>query len=235
LIIRGKKGYAKSNEKGPEEGIRRRIRNITPSFVLKRLFHVFDLFDMKKVRILSILCTIILIGCSASVRSSKPHSDPDGFKDIKWGTDIATLKDMEKAGLANPSGKDIALYTRKEETLAIGKAKIESTFYSFWMGSFESVWIDFEGDENLQALRKELLELYGKVSESGELRDNRGVRKEQANQIYTWEGENTEIFIFYSKIRHKGNVHLDSRKIAEERRAYEKQKREEEKLKRNMN
>jgi hypothetical protein len=52
---------------------------------------------MKKVKILTILFTIFLIGCFASARHSKPlRSDPDGFMDIKWGTEIAMLKNMEK-------------------------------------------------------------------------------------------------------------------------------------------
>ena len=187
---------------------------------------------MGKVRILSILLTIILlIGCSVSVRSSKPRSDPDGFKDIKWGTDIATLKDMEKVDVGNPSNKDVAWYSKKGEILAIGNAKITSTFYSFWMGSFASVWIDFEGDENFEALRKELLEVYGKAPESGKPKNKRGRQIEQAYQIYTWEGENTEVFLFYSNIRHKGNLNLNSRKIAEDRRSYEKEKKREETLK----
>ena len=186
---------------------------------------------MNKVGILSIVFAIILIGCSVPVRSSKLHPDPEGFKDMKWGTDIATLKDMEKVDLDSPSNKDIAWYKRKGEILAIGKAKIESTFYSFWMGSFESVWIDFEGDDNFGALRKELFEVYGKVPESGELKDNRGRQIEQTDQIYTWEGENTEVFLFYSKIRHKGNLNLNSKKISEDRRVYETERKREETLK----
>jgi hypothetical protein len=190
---------------------------------------------VKKVRILSILFTILftvfLIGCSVPVRSSKPHPDPDGFKDIRWGTDIATLKDMEKVERDNPSNKDVAWYRRKGEILTLGKAKLESTFYSFWMGSFESVWIDFGGDENFEVLRKELFEAYGKVPESGELQDKRGRQIELADRFYTWKGEHTEMFLFYSKIRHKGNLNLNSRKIGEERRAYEKEKKKEERLK----
>ena len=186
---------------------------------------------MRKVWILSILFTLVLIGCSGSVQSLKSHPDPDGFKNIRWGTDISTITDMEKVKLDNPSNKNVVWYARKGEILTLGKAEIESIFYSFWMGSFEGVWIDFEGGENLEALKKELFKAYGKVPDSGELKDKRGMQIEQADEFYSWKGENTEVFLFYSKIRHKGNLTLNSRKIGEERRAYEKEKKKEERLK----
>ena len=50
---------------------------------------------MRRVKILAILFSIILIGCFAFTRSSKPRSDPEGFRGIKWGTEISTLKGME--------------------------------------------------------------------------------------------------------------------------------------------
>jgi hypothetical protein len=107
---------------------------------------------MKKVKILAILFTIFLIGCFASARSSKPRSDPDGFRGIKWGTEITILKDMEKAEQDKSSKSDLVWYTRKGDILAIGEAKLKTIYYSFWMGNFESVWIDFEGDENFKTL-----------------------------------------------------------------------------------
>jgi hypothetical protein len=187
------------------------------------------LADMRKNGTLSLLIAIFLIGCSLPpVRSSKPHPDRDGFKNIRWGTDIMTLKDMEKVDLGNPSNKDVAWYSKKEDVLSIGKAKIQGIFYSFWMGSFESVWIDFEGDENVEPIKEELSKVYGKLHETGEVNDKGGRHIEQADQIYTWNGENTEVFLFYSKVRHKGNLTLNSKKIAEDRRAYDREKKKEE-------
>ena len=121
---------------------------------------------MKKVKILVILFTIFLIGCFASARSSKPHSEPDGFRDIRWGTEISMLKDMEKVEQDKSSDSDLVWYTRKGDTLAIGETKLENIFYSFWMGNFEGVWIDFKGGENFEALKKALFEQFGKPLES---------------------------------------------------------------------
>jgi hypothetical protein len=193
---------------------------------------------MKKAKILAIVSSIFLIGCFASTRSSKSPSEPDGFRSIKWGTEISTLKDMEKAEQDKSSKSDLVWYTRKGDTLAIGEAKLKNISYSFWMGNFESVWIDFEGDENFKTLKKELFERFGNVLESEELIKKTDKRVEgephtigHAEQFYAWWGKKTEMTLSYSKDRHKGILYINSRMISEERRAYEKEKEKEKKLK----
>ena len=193
---------------------------------------------MKKAKVLAIVFSIFLIGCFASTRSSKSPPEPDGFRSIKWGAEITTLKDMEKADQDKSSKSDLVWYTRKGDTLAIGKAKLENISYSFWMGNFESVWIDFEGDENFETLKKELFERFGKVLESEELMKKMDKRVGEepstighAEQFYAWWGKKTEMTLSYSKGRHKGILYINSKMISEERRAYEKQKEKEKRLK----
>jgi hypothetical protein len=188
--------------------------------------------SIEKVKILVIVFSIFLIGCFASTRSSKLRSDPDGFRDIKWGTEISTLKDMEKVEQDKSSNSDLIWYTRKGDPLAIGKARLENIFYSFWMGDFEGVWIGFRGDENFEALKKELFERFGKVLESEELmkKMDREAGEEpvtirHGEEFYAWWGKNIEMTLSYSRDRHKGTLNITSKKISEERRAYEKQKR----------
>ena len=186
----------------------------------------------EKVKILAIVFSVFLIGCFASTRSSKPRSDPDGFRDIKWGTDISTLKDMEKVESDRSSNTDLVWYTRRGDLLAIGKAGLANIFYSFWMGNFEGVWIGFEGDENFETLKKELFERFGKVLESAELmkKVDSEARREPATirhgeEFYAWWGKNTEMTLSYSRDRHKGTLNINSKRMSEERRAYEKQRR----------
>jgi hypothetical protein len=186
---------------------------------------------MEKVKILAIVFTIFLIGCFASARPSKPHSDPDGFRGIKWGTAISTLKDMEKAEQDKSPDHAFVWYTRKGDTFAIGKANLENIFYSFWMGNFESVWIDFKGDENFEALKKELFEQFGKVPESEELmrKMDRSAGREpstikHAEEFYAWWGKKSEMTLSYSRDRHRGTLSIDSTRMSEEKRAHERQK-----------
>ena len=90
------------------------------------------------------------------------------------------------------------------------------------------------GDDNFEALRKELFEQFGKAHESeGSMKrmDKRAERErssaDHAGAFYAWQGKNTEIWLSYSKDRHKGNLTMNSRKIREERRDYEKGKEKE--------
>ncbi len=193
--------------------------------------------SMRKVKVFTIGLFVFLIGCAGSSRYNKPRSEPDGFGDIKWGTEISTLKGMERVAQGKSSDVDLAWYTRKEDTLAIGRAKLEKIFYSFWMGNFESVWIDFKGDENFEALKKELFERYGKAPESEELmkKIDREAREPSsiahAERFYAWWGKKTDMSLSYSKDRHTGTLCINSRMITEDRRAYEKQKEREKRLK----
>jgi hypothetical protein len=100
------------------------------------------------------------------------------------------------------------------------------------MGNFESVWIGFRGDENFQTLKKELFERFGKVLESAELmkKVDSGAEREPATirhgeEFYAWWGKNTETTLSYSRDRHKGTLNINSERMSEERRAYEKQRR----------
>jgi hypothetical protein len=204
------------------------MQDLTPFFHLSKMVKL-KTEAMKKVKILAILFTIFLIGCFASTRSSKPRSEPDGFRGIKWGTEISTLKELEKVKQDKSSDSDLVWYTRKGETLAIGEAKLENIFYSFWMGNFESVWIDFEGEENFEALKKELFEQFGKpLGSEGSMRKmGKWEGRERAGTFYAWWGKNTEMWLSYSKDRHKGTLTIHSIRIREERKDYEKQKEKE--------
>ena len=193
---------------------------------------------MEKAKILTILLPIFLIGCFASTRPSKPRSDPDGFRGIKWGTEISTLKDMEKIEQDKSSNPDLIWYTKKGDTLAIGEATLENIFYLFWMGNFASVSIDFKGDENFETLKKDLLEQLGSTVRSEEHTRKRHQRvgtepskTGAADSFYAWWGKNTDMLLSYSKDRHMGTLDISSTSITEERRAYEKQREQEERLK----
>ncbi len=185
---------------------------------------------MEKVKILAIVFSIFLIGCFASTRS-KLRTDPDGFRDIKWGTEISALKDMERMEQDQSSNKDLVWYTRKGDLLAIGKARLENILYSFWMESFEGVWIGFRGDENFDTLKKELFDRFGKVLESEELvkkmdeEPGKGPSSiRHAEEFYAWWGKNTEITLSYSRDRHQGTLNINSKRVSDDRRAYEKRK-----------
>jgi len=194
---------------------------------------------MENVKILIFLFCIFLVGC-ASNRYSKPRSELDGFRGIQWGAEITALEGMEKVEQDKSPNRDIVWYARKGETLTFGKAKLENIFYSFWMGSFESVWMDFKGEENFQALKQELFERFGKVLESGELMEKTDKKtlmepstprpRYGGEEFYFWDGKQMEMWLSYSKDRQKGTLSINSKKMSEERRDYDKRKEKEERF-----
>jgi hypothetical protein len=68
-----------------------------------------------------------------------------------------------------------------------------------------------------------------KKTQGGAKTEPSAIKREEG--FCAWWGRNTEIVLSYSKDRHKGTLTINSTMISEERRAYEKQKEKEQKLK----
>jgi len=113
----------------------------------------------------------------------KPGSEPDGFRDIKWGTDISTLKDMVFVMAVE---KNVKRYERKRDELKIGKAKLDYIQYEFRKGKFYLVEIGFQGVENFNRLKETMFETYGK-----------GQKMTDNTESYFWEGEKTDIIMIF--------------------------------------
>ncbi len=193
---------------------------------------------MKRIKSLTYLLILfyVLLASCASTRYSRPRVELDGFRGIKWGVDVSTLEGMQKAKQGKSANRDIVWYTRRGDALTFGKANVENIFYSFWMGTFESVSIDFKGDENFRVFKQELFERFGKVLESGELVRRSGSEAlierspilSGKEEFYLWDGKQTEMWLSYSKNLQKGTFSINSKKVSEERRDYEKRKEKEE-------
>ncbi len=82
---------------------------------------------MKASKILIVFFCILLVDGLASGQPAhegsdfKPDSEPDGFRDIKWGTDISTLKDM---ALVMSIDKDTKRYKRNGDVLRMGDVNL---------------------------------------------------------------------------------------------------------------
>ncbi len=112
--------------------------------------------------VLTIIC-FILVGCSrskntenAKVSDGKTLSvhnnnnggnvtyknEPDGFRGVKWGTDISTLKDMKAMKNAVWPFDGMERFIKVGDDLAIGDAKLKSITYYFWKGKLACVGIE---------------------------------------------------------------------------------------------
>ncbi len=112
-------------------------------------------------------------------------NEPDGFRDIKWGTDILTLsgmKSIEKEDLGES-------YVKEEDRLYIGKAKVEKIIYGFYKGKFVSVLIYTKNKANFDALKDALFKKFGKATLSNEY-----------TQKWNWYGKKTIISLIFQEL-----------------------------------
>ncbi len=159
---------------------------------------------MEKVKLLTVIVSLLLVSNFAMAEGFKPGSEPDGFRGIRWGTDIRTLSGMKRLRIRR-SGlfQEIYTYTRKGDKLVIGSAKIETIKYDFWRGKFCDVWIYTKGYVNWCALKDAIFKKFGrgrKLELSGE-------------EEYEWIGRKTRMLLDYDCIRKVGLLRICSRKI----------------------
>ena len=115
---------------------------------------------------------------------------PDGFRGIKWGTKIDSLNDMKYLSEGFDGG--LRYYTRKNDDLSIGKAKLEAIWYGFCLKNFCQVMIFSEGYENYTGLRDAVFEKYGK-----------GHKEENKNNLeYSWT-DSISISLSYDDTKNK--------------------------------
>ena len=137
----------------------------------------------------------------------EPGSGPNGFRDIKWGTDISTLKNMT---FVMSIDNDVKRYQRKNDVLKIDGAKLDYIHYEFWKGIFCLVDIGFQGVENSDNLRKALLAKFGK----GQKMSGEG---ETLLESYRWEGEKTTVIMIYYSNTGGGGLTISSTEITNQK------------------
>jgi len=110
-----------------------------------------------------LICFSVLILAGCAVINPKPDLSKnfEGFRGYKWGTSIENVKN-ELVSKGVDEKRQIEWFNKKNETLKIGKADLESISYIFQDGNFIAVSIISKGESNYVALRKELETRFGK-------------------------------------------------------------------------
>ena len=180
---------------------------------------------MKKIWLIGLIILTVGLWSSLCFAEFKPGSEPDGFRGIKWGTDVKTLPGMKhlktykRVMWRAPSsmGAKIEVYTRKGDRLIIGRAKLEKIEYSFWKEEFYMVKVytaksdsDSEYSESGEDLREAVFEKFGK----GE-KDSLGGS--------SWSGDKIEMD-FRSFSGGTGCLQMSYKKISKQIEDYEEQK-----------
>jgi len=130
------------------------------------------------------------------------QNEPEGFRGIKWGANIAELPDMS---LAEDSG-ETKYYHRENDEMKLGDAAIERLAYGFYKGKFFMVLIEFNNFSNFSLMKEAFTHLYGE-----------GDRKSKLLEDYSWHGETVDIMLQYKGISEVGYVAYWFKPIAGER------------------
>lgn len=120
-------------------------------------------------------------------------NEPDGFRGIKWETLPSSIPNLK---LIKTDG-NYKEYIKTDDTLQIGKAKIEKITYSFYKDQLEKVIIEVKGKENFDYLKEISFEKFGQ-----------GTKKNENEWV--WEGNITSISLKYNNEENKGILQMVS-------------------------
>lgn len=121
------------------------------------------------------ICLIALLTSNAMAFDN----EPEGFRGIKWFDKFSQHK--SKFIFLAKNDTDY-FYSRKNEKLEIGVAKLDAVTYVFNSRGFKSVMISFHGEKNKTSLLSALFKRYGE-----------GVKPNRYMDRYYWYGPNSTL------------------------------------------
>jgi hypothetical protein len=134
--------------------------------------------------------------------SFKPGSEPDGFRGLKWQTDIATLDPLHTMEVIEIFGPFV-YYKKNKEDLQLVTVKLDNIIYEFWNGKFSGVMIKVKGSNQFQILKEYVFARFGPGQRSKVL--------EQLNaQDFYYNGIKTRMYLKYSDIDRTGELNMYS-------------------------
>jgi ArsR family metal-binding transcriptional regulator len=134
--------------------------------------------------------------------SFKPGSEPDGFRGLKWQTDIATLDPLHTMEVIEIMGP-FTYYKKKKEDLHLVTVKLDDIIYEFWNGKFSGVMIKVRGNNQFQILKDYVFARFGPGQRSQVL--------ERLNvQDFYYNGVKTRMYLKFSDIDRTGELSMYS-------------------------
>lgn len=185
---------------------------------------------MKYANLISISLIVLLMGSFSFAQSFKLGSEPEGFRDIKWETDLSTLSGMKfyrtsEMGGSVPvdlwdfdRGKPISenyleIYLRIKDELRIEGTKLERIEYGFWKGKFCEATITTRGSENWASFRRAVFEKFGKGRRSSFRSPFISV---EGFDWYIWVGKIAEMELIYRESSQVGKLWIGSTLLREQ-------------------
>lgn len=153
----------------------------------------------------------------ATIASSNPllafENEPNGFRGIKWGTDISTLKDLKH--IRDDHEGSVKYYKKEGEELKIGEAELESIEYGFWRGKLATVTVHTEGVFN-----------YDKLITACKTKFGEPEQPDKKEATFVWRGKVTKMALGHDD-SFNGSLIFFATRYFDQIMAYTKQKKQE--------
>jgi hypothetical protein len=203
--------YNASHLNRPEE--RGRIWQPGQAITLQRWFQEETARMLKKSIVLGVMILLSLTLTSGPAPAAaekmftydytfKPGTEPDGFRGLKWGTDIATLDPlhtMEVLAIVGP----FVYYKKNQEDLRLVNVELDDIIYEFWNGKFSGVVIKVRGPRQFQILKDYVFARFGEGQRSKAL-------QQLDVQDFYYNGVRTRMSLKYSDMEHAGELAMYS-------------------------
>jgi len=132
----------------------------------------------------------------------QPGTEPDGFRGIKWQTDVATLDPLHNMEVIEVMGP-FTYYKKNHEDLNYGTANLEDIIYEFWNGKFSGVILRLKGENQFRRLKDYCFARFGPGQRSKTL-------ERLDVQDFYFNGVKTRMYLKYSDLDHAGELSLYS-------------------------
>jgi hypothetical protein len=119
------------------------------------------------------------------------QNEPNNFRGIGWGTDYHELKGFTKVSTQS----SLDYYTKKNEGMTMGDARLEMVVYFFYENKFCGAVLNFKSSPNFQIIKTALFDRHGK-----------GYQANRYDEKYRWSGTNVTITLEYDDVTQKGQV-----------------------------
>lgn len=154
---------------------------------------------MKPPSLLIVLLLLLTLLAPAGLRA-----DINGFKGMRWGSNLADLQQTKKLALTKEGGKGTpSLYVLENEELRFGKAALTGIHCSFVKERLQGVILLFSGANNFAAVKNEAFAKFGtskKIDQGGE-------------EMYNWPGTTTSVVLSYNRKNQSGFLFMKAKKM----------------------
>lgn len=132
----------------------------------------------------------------------RPGSEPDGFRGLKWQTEIATLDPLHTMEVIAVIGP-FTYYKKNQEDLHLVTVKLDNIIYEFWNGKFSGVIIKVKGERQFQILKDYCFVRFGEGQRSK-------ILQQMDVQDFYYNGIKTRMYLKYSDLNREGELSLYS-------------------------